>query len=277
VEGQGFFGAGLSFISFFLRYKVPTIPSAVSLSGALFGFAILVIEVVLPEMRPPLSALALYCLAFLAFGAGVYLHQESRKPMTSEPKEAKPAAGATNDPIEGVTKLVSSFFKIGAGAVVDGLKIKGVRSDQNTTFDVSGTLKNVDLQDFDVRSQSQNAPSPVFVKEMTIGRITYPPPEKVGNIQPSGIRRIQNPDGTTTETFDFTIDEGVTLNNVLVGIKGVELIGFSIFKDKNSVPTMSAEHDGFSIQKISPATGTYQVVSLRRSVDQPLHVGFDYN
>lgn len=277
MEGQGYFGAGLSVISFFLRYRVQTIPKPLATAGIVFGALVAIIELVIPEMRPPVSALILYLIGFLAFGGAVYFHQLRYTPVAT-PTSKLPTESPASHPLEKTSdapdKTGPTFFSLGKGALVEDLKMKGVVTEgMQKNFDINGTLKGADIQDFKANSNTSGA-GRVFIEEMYIGSLRAAPPPKKGVIQPSNPQTEKNSDGTVTVILPIEIDRGVTLEHLLIGIKGDGLLGFEVYKAETKIQTSRLDEKGFQVQRITAAGGEYRIKILKKKHDDQIEVAF---
>ncbi len=187
------------------------------------------------------------------------------KEQTASPIVEKPAPDSqTND---------SSFMKIGQGATVERLTVRGANVEGvRTGFDIYGKLKDANIQDFNSSSFGPNAAG--RLKTMTIGRVSFAAP-KIGIVQPSLPTNTSNTDGTVTSTMSFTIDEGVT-TNLIIGIRGGGLIWYEIFKNGKLVATpWSRTDDGYILRRMDSAKGIYSAKIHRKNDIETLDVGID--
>jgi hypothetical protein len=230
----------------------------------------------------PIVVMAIGALT-LCGGAAWYFWPRSKpevaaslRPETATKQEPTQLTSETqkNVPVE---PIGSTFFRLGPGAVVEGLKIQGAQVDGFTTdFDINGHLKDPSIRDFKSSANNPNnnfTGSRAHVDSMYIGKVSATPPAKIGHIQPMWpINRSKNADGSITEDIPVQIDEGVVLN-LTVDIEGSGLIKYEVLKDGATVP---AKESG-NIRIFENAKDLYVIHLTRRNEETPLRVGLGFH
>ncbi len=168
-----------------------------------------------------------------------------------------------------------AFLRVGPEGKVGDIQIRNSEADGFATpFDLNGEIKRFDLMNFMAKAPGQPA-IPGYIR-IEHGEFSSSLPPKIGPIQPLGNQNvIKNLDGSFTKTYDFIIDENLSVD-IAVAILCNSLIGFDAIVNGIRPRIVNApDMGGRKIWIIYGATGNVSMKVNIKSENDKVDIGID--